>query len=118
MLCLTYGATSLVKGVDKGKVGLVLLVDLEAQVSVRMSWRYDTSSPYIGKPIRATTSCNVGLIMPNGKQKAFADVFQNLRKPYNSPKLGRISFLEKKIMSYILIFFQSSPFSIITLSSN
>ena len=33
MLCLTYGAMSLVKGVDKGKVGIVILVDLKAQVS-------------------------------------------------------------------------------------
>ena len=34
MLCLAYRATSPVKDVDEGGVAIVLLVDLEAQVSV------------------------------------------------------------------------------------
>ena len=66
---------------------------------LKTSWRYNASSPSTDKLVMAAMACNVGPIMPKGKLKAFANVFQKLRKPYNSPKLGGISFLEEKITS-------------------
>ena len=60
----------------------------------------------ISKPTIAATSCNVGLILPNDKLKAFTNVFERLKKPYISSKFGGISFYERRIMSnpYLLPF--------------
>ena len=85
MLYLAYRAMSPVEVVNEGGVGIIL-VDLETQVSAESVMEVSTLSLSMGKPVIATMSYSMGFIMSNGRQKAFTDVFQKLRKSYSNPK--------------------------------
>ena len=109
---------SLLKVLMNVEYTLFFLLTWKSKSVLRTSCRNGALSPYMSRLVIATTSCSVGAIMLSDKQKAFANVFQKLRKLYSSFMFRRIFFLERRIISRIPIFFHSSFFSATTLSSH